>query len=148
MFTPCHDLHGGTVVLFMVPAAWSLGPGFSQKGINRVSSNFLLRRKMLQEADSNLASARVNAVSLAFSDWRDYIRFTNDMDRATLLYRYCGLSLLSRRVRATRDKCFKVLGLKQEQRQGRLTAIWAQFVELNAKDHFDYTARQRRPKSS
>jgi hypothetical protein len=31
MFTPCHDLHGGTVVLFMVPAAGASGQSFERK---------------------------------------------------------------------------------------------------------------------
>jgi len=105
-----------------------------------------LRRDWLQEADRNLASAREIATSRLFTNLPCYYRFIDDMDRASRLYRSCDLSLLARRVRANRDKCFKTLALKPEQRQERLTFIWWQFDQLNALDHFDYAPRHLGPK--
>lgn len=101
------------------------------------------RVRVLEQADHDLNKARRAVLSAdrdAFS--KHWPVWMNAMEKVAFRYRACGLGLLARRVVSVGAKCCRARGMSPEAFKPAVLKAWAQFDELNARDHFRYSVQR------
>ncbi len=101
------------------------------------------RVRVLEQADHELARARRAVLDVdCGASGKQWPVWVSEMGSVAFRYRACGLGLLARRVRAVRAKCCRARGMSPEAFKPAVLKAWAQFDELNARDHFRYSVQR------
>ena len=97
----------------------------------------------MEQADHDLDRARRAVLGVdCGASGKQWPVWMDAMASVAFRYRACGLGLLARRVRDVRAKCCGARRMSPEAFTPAVRKAWAQFDELNARDHFRYSVQR------